>query len=84
MAPLRRDDAVGFLAWHNPWVDGSLPLRGASADLADNHFRRFSLKMGCMGSLQRNANKMQTICKLFSGVQSLIFFYICRHSDERV
>jgi len=28
MAPLRRDDAVGFLAWHNPWVDGSLLLRG--------------------------------------------------------
>jgi len=63
MAPLRRDDAVGFLAWHNPWVDGSLLLRGASADLADNYFRRFSLKMGCTSSLQRNANKMQTICK---------------------
>ena len=60
MTPLRRDDAVGFLAWHNPWVDGSLSLRGASADLADNHFRRFSLKMGCTSSLQRNANKMQT------------------------
>jgi len=60
MAPLRRDDAVGFLAWHNPWVDGSLLLRGASADLADNHFRRFSLKMSCMSSLQNNANKMQT------------------------
>jgi len=59
MAPLRRDDAVGFLAWHNPWVDGSLPLLGVSADLADNHFRRFSLKMGCMGSLQRNANNLQ-------------------------
>ena len=28
MAPLRRDDAVGFLAWHNPWVDGSLLLLG--------------------------------------------------------
>ena len=28
MAPLRRDDAVGFLAWHTLWVDGSLPLRG--------------------------------------------------------
>ena len=27
MAPLRRDDAVGFLAWHNPWVYGSLRLR---------------------------------------------------------
>jgi hypothetical protein len=84
MAPLRRDDAVGVLAWHNPWVDGSLLLRGASADLADNYFRRFSLKMGCMSSLQRNANKMQTKCKLISGVQSLIFCYICRHSDERV
>ena len=60
MAPLRRDDAAGFLAWHNPWVDGSLLLRGASADLADNHFRRFSLKMGCTSSLQRNANNLQT------------------------
>ena len=60
MAPLRRDDAAGFLAWHTLWVDGSLPFRGASADLADNYFRRFSLKMGCMSSLQRNANNLQT------------------------
>jgi len=66
MASLRRDDAVGFLAWHNPWVDSSLPLRGASVDLADNYFRRFSLKMSCMSSLQRNANKMQTTCKQFA------------------
>ena len=73
MAPLRRDDAVGFLAWHNPWVDGSLPLLGVSADLADNYFRRFSLKMGCMSSLQRNANKMQTICKQLANNLQTIF-----------
>ena len=66
MTPLRRDDAVGLFAWHTPWVDGSLSLRGASADLADNHFRRFSLKMGCTSSLQRNANNLQTKCKQFA------------------